>query len=120
MAKAKSKRVLWATTYHGPARIDIYKKYDERWQQNHHAETTMLKSVQNNCEIDINPDFFDSPVFFNEILLHEFTHCLEAIYPAAAFSPRRVNGCSALAKTIGAGLGEMLTKLKQVAGKGGR
>jgi hypothetical protein len=113
MRKEQPRREFWAYTYHGPYRIEIYKKFNEKWQQKHQAESTPAKTFNAPYTIDINPDFFNSPAYFNEILIHEFTHILEWIYPPACFSPRLVEGCSALAKTIGAGIGEMLSKLTQ-------
>jgi hypothetical protein len=77
------------------------------------------KDVNGAFEVDINADLFAVPGMFNETMLHEFVHVLEHIHrkDKSMFSIKGVGDCTALAKTIGSGLGEMLTKLTQVAPK---
>lgn len=108
--------VHWATTRCGPFSIHICKNANPKFTDSYNGLTTKVKGLPSfYYQIEIADHIFDNPARFNEILLHEFTHVLEFIHEHdfSVFSPTQVGECTALAQTVGAGLGEMLTRMEQ-------
>lgn len=78
----------------------------------------LTQQLKTGVIIELNPDLQHDPACWDEVLIHEFVHVLEFLNPTNdAFSPKAVNGCTALAQTVGKGLAQMLREL-QVAPRG--
>lgn len=110
-----TKRVHWASTFCGPHTVLIFKNAEDSFTDKYEGQTNPPRDVNDVFEIDIGDYVFASPAKFNEVLVHEFVHVLEHIYrkDKEMFSIRSVGNCTALARTIGSGVGEMLTRLEQ-------
>jgi len=76
------------------------------------AYTNAPHGPDNLTDVYIADDVFNSEQF-DGVLLHEFIHVVENFCSTAELSPRRRNGCSALAVNLGEGLAELLKNLKQ-------
>lgn len=108
---------LWATTAYQHYKIRIFINNSTRFRDQYDGAVTDVTSRGERIfNIELSEETFKDPVFFENTLIHEFMHVLESCNPPDAFSPKLVDGCTALARTVGHGLAQMLRELRQVTG----
>ncbi len=115
MGRTNKNRTLWATTWYNHFPVSIYKRTDPAFTDKLDGETSLISQDKlPGFTIDLADHVIDNPKWFTNTLIHEFTHVLEFVNPAEAFSPKMNDGCTPLARTIGVGLSQLLDQMRQV------